>query len=65
MSPRCLLTEIGTNKGRIPTLDILKPVLNAQLKVFIEPAGWHVMPGQVADKTDVPSYAAGSMKTYN
>ena len=41
----------------------MKLLLNASLKVFLEPAGWHVMLGQ--RRPGMTCQAAGSRKTFN
>ena len=41
----------------------VKLLLNASLKVFLEPAAWHVMPGQ--RRPSMTCQAAGSRKTFN
>ena len=41
----------------------LKLLLNASLKVFLEPAGWHVMPGR--RRPGMTCQAAGSRTTFN
>ena len=54
---KCIRNECGR------LANFVKLLLNASLKVFLEPAAWHVMPGR--HRPGMTCQAAGSRTTFN